>query len=139
MKSDSNDVKQLTSQVIELVARLGPLEDSIAKIWLPVLVNGSKEKNSAVKANSEYALITLLRLREDDSLYKVNLTLPSIISPLSFFYSSAWSSYTTDLLSLRLFGAVAARDYVRSSFSQWALSLTNRTLTLDLSILSLAL
>jgi len=41
---------------------------------------------------------------------------------VSFLYSSAWPSCLTDLLSLRLVGAVVVRNYVRSSFSLWMLS-----------------
>ena len=32
---------------------------------------------------------------------------------------STWPSYVTNLLSLRLVGAVEAGNYVRSSYSQW--------------------
>jgi len=35
-----------------------------------------------------------------------------------------WPSYLMDLLSLRLVDEVGARNYVRSSLSQWALSMT---------------
>lgn len=77
MKSDSNDIKQLIGQLVELVCRVANqksesgLEESCQKIWVPVLVNGSREKNSAVKAASEYALITMLRLRKSEEGYKV--------------------------------------------------------------------
>jgi len=39
------------------------------------------------------------------------------------FYSDAWVSYFTHVLSLRLVRGVEARNYVRSKFSQWALSM----------------
>jgi len=39
------------------------------------------------------------------------------------FHSGTWLYYLTDLLSLRLVGEVGARNYVKSSFSQWALSM----------------
>jgi len=53
------------------------------------------------------------------------------------FSSGTWSLYLMDVLSLRLGGLVGARNYVRSSFSQWVLSIS-RTWTQDLSILSVS-
>ena len=52
----------------------GCIEESDAKVWIPILINGAKEKNSAVKAASEYALITLLKLRQTDDVYKVYMS-----------------------------------------------------------------
>lgn len=78
MKSDSNDIKQLVGQAVELVCKVANqlsdegLEESCCKVWLPILLNGSKEKNSAVKANSEYALITMLQLRKTEKIYNVS-------------------------------------------------------------------
>jgi len=40
------------------------------------------------------------------------------------FYLGLCPSYLIDLLSLRLIGAVAARNFVRSSFSHWAFRMT---------------
>jgi len=54
------------------------------------------------------------------------------------FCSGTRTSYLTDLLALRLVGAVEARIFMSSSFSQWALSMKN-TQTQALSILSQAL
>lgn len=76
MKSDSNDIKQLVSYVVELVSRVANqggagMDESSAKVWIPALLSGTKEKNSTVKAASEYALITLLQLRQSDAAYKV--------------------------------------------------------------------
>lgn len=36
-----------------------------------MLVNGTKEKNSFVKANCEFSLITVLKLREGDTVHQV--------------------------------------------------------------------
>jgi len=48
-----------------------------------------------------------------------------------YVYSATGMSYLADILSLRLAGAVGARSYVRSSFSQWAFSMTwNKNLSL---------
>jgi hypothetical protein len=35
-------------------------------------VNGTKEKNSYVKANSEFALVSVLRLRQGDETQQVS-------------------------------------------------------------------
>lgn len=42
------------------------------KVIVPMLVNGTKEKNSFVKANCEFSLIAVLKLREDDAVHQVN-------------------------------------------------------------------
>jgi len=41
----------------------------VFKYLVPMLVNGTKEKNGYVKSNSELAFISILRLRTDDSTY----------------------------------------------------------------------
>ena len=85
MKSDSNDVKQLIGNVVELVSRVANqtssdgIDESTAKVWIPTLILGTKEKNSAVKAFSEYALITLLQLRRSDEVYKVSRPRKSVV------------------------------------------------------------
>ena len=58
-------------------------------------------------------------------------------------HSNRWAilpalSYLTDLLSLRLVGAVGARMNERSSYLEWAISMT-RSWTQDLSIMSQAI
>jgi hypothetical protein len=69
MKHDSNDVKQLTAQCVIVLCKSAPvpLETHALRILAPMLVMGTKEKNAAVKSYSENALVTLLRLRTDDS------------------------------------------------------------------------
>lgn len=44
------------------------LPSSMLKILIPLLVNGTKEKNSIVKSSSEDALINILKLRESDQI-----------------------------------------------------------------------
>ena len=80
MKSDSNDVKQLVGQVIELVSRVANqcsdsgLEEASVKLWVPALINGTKEKNTTVRSYSESALIMMLQLRKSEDLAKVCLS-----------------------------------------------------------------
>jgi len=47
----------------------------VVKLLVPMLVMGTKEKNAAVKSYSEHALISLLRLRQDDSMLTACLEL----------------------------------------------------------------
>ena len=66
MNHSSNDVKQLVAVMSAHLAKqsgtqLLPLE--LLKPLLPMLVNGTKEKNSAVKSSSESALVTVLHMR----------------------------------------------------------------------------
>ncbi|KAK2193463.1 hypothetical protein NP493_12g03034 [Ridgeia piscesae] len=75
MKHDSNDMKQLGAQVVSYIAQSvpRPLDIAIIRSFVPMLVNGTKEKNTIVKTSSESALVTLLRLRTDDSTLQMTL------------------------------------------------------------------
>ena len=75
LKHSSNDVKQLVAVVSSYLAKAiadkkptlkdgGLLPKDLLRSLLPLLVNGTKEKNSAVKSSSESALVNILRLRQ---------------------------------------------------------------------------
>ncbi|XP_012272971.1 eIF-2-alpha kinase activator GCN1 [Orussus abietinus] len=69
MNHSSNDVKQLLARVCIHLARnisSEKMSPELLKSLLPMLVNGTKEKNGYVKANSELALIAVLRLKQGD-------------------------------------------------------------------------
>jgi len=51
------------------------LSVDVVKTLVPMLVMGTKEKNAAVKSYSEQALVSLLRLRQDDSMLTVCITI----------------------------------------------------------------
>ncbi|KRF82708.1 stalled ribosome sensor GCN1 [Drosophila virilis] len=73
MNHSSNDVKQLVAKsCIHLAKNLSPdqIHLDVLKILVPTLVNGTKEKNGYVKSNSELALISILRLRSDETTFK---------------------------------------------------------------------
>ncbi|XP_023172860.2 eIF-2-alpha kinase activator GCN1 isoform X2 [Drosophila hydei] len=73
MNHSSNDVKQLVAKsCIHLSKNLYPdqIHVDVLKILVPTLVNGTKEKNGYVKSNSELALISILRLRSDETMFK---------------------------------------------------------------------
>jgi len=74
MNNTSNDVKQLLARVLFHLAKIIPndnLPPEFFKVVLPTLVNGTKEKNVYVKANSEIALLALLKLKEGDTVFQV--------------------------------------------------------------------
>lgn len=74
MNNSSNDIKQLLAKVSMYLARTVPPEKmapELLKLLLPALVNGTKEKNGYVKANSELALIAVLRLKEGEQMHQV--------------------------------------------------------------------
>ena len=73
MKQESNDVKALAAQITSFLARSQStvLDSAVLQAFIPVLVNGSKEKNTLVRSNSEFGLIALLKLRDGDKTYKV--------------------------------------------------------------------
>lgn len=75
MNNNSNEVKQLLARVcIHLARNISPekMSTDFLKALLPMLVNGTKEKNGYVKANSELALIAVLRLKQGDVEHQVN-------------------------------------------------------------------
>jgi len=65
MNHSSNEIKTLTTSVFIYLAKnvLHPLDLHFLKPVLAHLINGTKEKNSAVRASSEQALVALLRMR----------------------------------------------------------------------------
>ena len=65
MNHSSNEIKTLTTSVFIYLAKNAsqPLDLAFIKPVLAQLINGTKEKNSAVRASSEQALVALLRLR----------------------------------------------------------------------------
>jgi len=73
MKHDSNEMKQLVAQTVVFVSKSvdKPLDLDVLKLLVPMLVMGTKEKNAAVKSYSEHALITLLKLRCDETVLEV--------------------------------------------------------------------
>lgn len=80
VKHDSNDVKQLSGQIASYFVQGTdtPLDPAILKVLVPTLVMGTKEKNTLVRTNSEFALISLLHLRKGESFLKT--LLPSLDS-----------------------------------------------------------
>ncbi|KAH8417300.1 hypothetical protein KR222_008388, partial [Zaprionus bogoriensis] len=73
MNHNNNDVKQLVAKsCIHLSKNLSAdqIHVDVLKTLIPTLVNGTKEKNGYVKSNSELALISILRLRSDDTTFK---------------------------------------------------------------------
>lgn len=92
LKHTSNDVKQLVAVVSSYLAKAiadkpptlkdgGLLPKDLLRSLLPLLVNGTKEKNSAVKSSSESALVNILRLRqkpENGTKECLQVNIPSI-------------------------------------------------------------
>ena len=68
MNNANNDVKQAvaTSSIFWSHKRF-EFPNLILRCLVPLLVNGAKEKNSAVRVNSEQALICLLKLKDPES------------------------------------------------------------------------
>lgn len=72
MNHNSNEIKQLVAKSCNHIAKslnADQITPELIKYLIPMLVNGTKEKNGYVKSNSEIALISILRLREDEMIY----------------------------------------------------------------------
>ncbi|KAM7361540.1 lethal (3) 80Fj [Cochliomyia hominivorax] len=72
MNHNSNEIKQLVAKSCNHMAKNlngDQITPDLIKYLIPMLVNGTKEKNGYVKSNSEIALISLLRLRENEQIF----------------------------------------------------------------------
>ncbi|XP_063377694.1 stalled ribosome sensor GCN1 [Cydia fagiglandana] len=79
MNHSNNEVKQLMARASTMLGRSGALRgargpDALRPL-LPALVNGTKEKNTYVRANAELALRAVLCLQNDDTFHKQCLSL----------------------------------------------------------------
>nr|XP_019554630.2 eIF-2-alpha kinase activator GCN1 [Aedes albopictus] len=73
MNHTSNEVKQLLAKTCLYLAKTVPASRTAPeylRLVIPMLVNGTKEKNGYVKSNSEIALVYVLRLREGDEVHQ---------------------------------------------------------------------
>ena len=81
MNHNNNEVKQLMARASTVVGRaevvvpaVGGAGADVLRALLPALVNGTKEKNTYVRANSEIALRAVLRLPHDENFHQVLAT-----------------------------------------------------------------
>lgn len=78
MNHTSNEVKQLLAKTCSYLAKVISPEQTPSEFLrpvIPMLVNGTKEKNGYVKSNSEIALIAVLRLRSGEETHQKCLSL----------------------------------------------------------------
>lgn len=81
LNHQSNEVKQILPKMSAYMAGRVASEKisrDFLKQLIPMLVNGTKEKNGYVKSNSELALIAILKLRENEDTLKYCLQLLEI-------------------------------------------------------------
>lgn len=67
-----SETKQLVARVCIFLARREIKSPEFLRAVIPMLVNGTKEKNSYVKSNSELALVGVLRLRQNQTKLDVS-------------------------------------------------------------------
>ncbi|GAB0090658.1 Translational activator Gcn1 [Sergentomyia squamirostris] len=78
MNHQSNEVKQLLANTCNYLAKVVSAKKTppeFLRAVVPMLVNGTKEKNGYVKSNSEIALIAMLRLRTGEETHQKCMTL----------------------------------------------------------------
>jgi len=74
MNQSSNEVKQLVAHICSYLGKSGvTLSPEFLKSVIPMLVNGTKEKNCYVKSNSEIALVAVLKLQQGDTILQVTI------------------------------------------------------------------
>jgi len=95
----SNDVKLLVAVTAGHLARSSDavLPPELLRLLLPALVNGTKEKNSAVRASSESALVAALHMRRGEGSARDSLT-----SALSSLDSSGAKEALQDVVTKSL-------------------------------------
>ncbi|XP_050338070.1 eIF-2-alpha kinase activator GCN1 [Bactrocera neohumeralis] len=72
MNHKSNEIKQIVAKSCNYLAKtlaIDKMSSDVIKQLVPMLVNGTKEKNGYVKSNSEIALVSILHLRENDTTF----------------------------------------------------------------------
>ncbi|XP_011194571.1 eIF-2-alpha kinase activator GCN1 [Zeugodacus cucurbitae] len=72
MNHKSNEIKQVVAISCNYLAKmlaLDKMSPDVIKQLVPMLVNGTKEKNGYVKSNSEIALVSILHLRDNDTTF----------------------------------------------------------------------
>lgn len=78
MNHQSHEVKQILAKTCIYLAKVVPpsnMTPELLKALIPMLVNGTKEKNGYVKSNSEIALIEILGLRNGEETFQKTVTL----------------------------------------------------------------
>jgi hypothetical protein len=75
----SIEIKGLAVQVVTFLSGVSPdgkpLDDSLLKSFIPMLVNGTRENSPLVRKLSELGLVSLLRLNRPESIYQKCLEL----------------------------------------------------------------
>lgn len=74
INQSSNDIKLLSVQIVTYLSVENSqkrFDDDLLKLFIPMLVNGMREKAPTVRLASEIALVELLKLKSDQSTYEV--------------------------------------------------------------------
>jgi len=87
MNQSSNEVKQLVAHICSYLGKSGvTISPEFQKATIPMLVNGTKEKNCYVKSNSEIALVAVLKLQQGDATLQVNTISLVTINVIKFIF-----------------------------------------------------
>ena len=71
---NSTEIKLLAIQSILFLSSSAsnkPLDESLLKCFIPMLVNGTRERAPLVRSKSEIALISIIRINKPDSILTV--------------------------------------------------------------------
>ena len=75
INQNSNEIKLLSVQIVTYLSVINTkvFDTQLIKLFVPMLVNGTREKASTVRSASEIALIKLLRLKTENNIYELAL------------------------------------------------------------------
>jgi hypothetical protein len=75
INNQSGEIKELSVHVLIYLSVLNEdraIDDSLLRVFVPMLVNGTREKAPSVRFSSEVALVKILRLKHEQTNYEVS-------------------------------------------------------------------
>ncbi len=75
INNQSGEIKELSVHVLIYLSVLNEdraIDDSLLRVFVPMLVNGTREKAPSVRFSSEVALVKILRLKHEQNNYEVS-------------------------------------------------------------------
>ena len=131
MKHISTDVKQLSVELVIYLSIKNPkpsFDSNLLKIFIPMVVNGTREKAPSVRNSSEIALVNILDLKQSKAVY--NVCILYLIRIKNFFYTNQ-----INFLFLKFQECLELLVSMKESFADCVKSLSKESLNQSINIL----